>query len=143
MPANKPIAPLTRHRALDGKHFHGWFRDEVYQANVYLLWPFGRRFLPFRDTAGYFKRSHQFIPNNLDDTPDGRCISIPGRGVVIFLSRWRGTPEDHSTLSHEVFHAVSYILDPRGIPYCPGESNEPFAYLLDSLHRRCLQMIMG
>lgn len=117
-----------------------WFYDEAWKQNVYLLWN-------VRGDAAlqkFIKKRFKLDYEPGKDTWDGRCLQVltkdNGRAMVIALKKWEGTPRWHSTLSHECFHAAEWILRIRDVPHCEATS-EVYAYLTESLIRRCLERL--
>lgn len=57
----------------------------------------------------------------------GYTIRFSNEKILIALPSKPIIPEEFGTLSHEIFHACSLILDRAGIELCSG-SNEVYAY---------------
>lgn len=113
------------------------FIDEIYESRFVLLWG---------ATAEQFK---QHIRARYDKSYDGdvdfvgRCFETNAptvHTVIIMLPNWRRTPRGLAILVHELFHAVEYTLRARGIEHT-DETSEAYAYFLDSLVRRCLNIL--
>jgi hypothetical protein len=113
--------------------------DEVYGSHIFFLW------------GGTSQEMAEDVKKNFDSAYDGatdfvaRCWEVPGRDphtVVILLPEWDEiwSPKSISTLVHELFHAVEYILNFHEVEH--GESlSEPWAYYLDSLVRRAMEIL--
>lgn len=115
-------------------------REECYQVNIYLLWP------------AKVQQLERYVQENLDenyrDTDDfvGRCVenisSENGQTIVIALEQFkRNNIQNLTTLAHECFHAAEYILHHRGI-FHSAATSEAYAYLSDSIFRRCLEKLL-
>jgi hypothetical protein len=68
--------------------------------------------------------------NLLEMTPTtkGRTVMLTGNETVIRIKHYPKYPEDNGVLSHEVFHAVTFILNHIGMKLC-RKSDEAYAYL--------------
>ena len=125
----------------------GWFWIETYEAAIHVLWPHKEeKRVTSEHIAGYLNRTFGIDDYKGDGDFNGRCtevVSASGlKGAhVITLAFWDGSPKCHGVLAHEVFHAVEQILSHRGVPMT-NDTSEPWAYLLGSVHRQCLNMIM-
>lgn len=118
----------------------GWFYDETWRQNIYLLWPV----LSASDFTKFIRRQFRQVYEGIDGF-DGRCLNVPTRNgfqIVIGVRSVKLTPEAISTLAHECFHAAEYILEARCVPHSEATS-EVYAYLTDSIVRRCLRVIAG
>ena len=117
------------------------FYDEVWKANVWLVWP--------AKNAQIVKIIRRDLGMKWEppdaDTWAGKCLLIEpkrrGSVQMIVLRGWSLSPESISTLAHECFHAAEYILSGK-VEHCDATS-ECFAYLTDSIMRRCLRLLMG
>lgn len=122
----------------------GQFREETYYADVHILWPEGESRLTTDKVRDYIK-----LWCTVDVTPSedswGELLAgwMDDRSayVIVLYEPWTATPMCISTLVHEVFHCADQILTSRGVFQIPGTDNEPYAYLIDSLFRRCLEII--
>jgi hypothetical protein len=70
----------------------------------------------------------------------GRCVLLPNNTVVIRIYRFPFSPADHGTLSHEIFHAVDFILRDIGMSLLK-ESGEAYAYLIGYLTKEIYKKI--
>lgn len=112
------------------------FTDEVYGSRILLVW----------DTTP--EAFANLIRRKFDKTYDGdsdfegRCIGYtrPCHTVVVCIPKWRRSSHGISVLVHELFHATENIMRYHDIDNCP-ETSEPWAYFLDSLVRRCLEVL--
>lgn len=122
-------------------HWHGWFYDETYRANVDVIWPVNAK------QIAEFTKHRYSIPLEESQPFGAKCVNVTeGNGrqtQLICLAKWPLRPDahDHSFLAHECLHAVSNILDRRGMPLVPHASIEAYTFLLESLVRRCLQVM--
>jgi hypothetical protein len=73
-------------------------------------------------------------------TGRGYCRMLPGGQTVLALKNFSGTPEDHSHLAHEVFHAVESLMRRVGIELSK-KSDEAFAYAIGGLTRSILEQL--
>jgi hypothetical protein len=121
-------------------HWHGWFYDETYRSNIDLIWPVSKRqveqFMKYRFDVEYKCQVHV----------GARVIEYTNNGKgpdhqIICLHEWdRRDSTDVSFLAHECFHAAELILSRRGVLL--GEfTTEPYAYMIESLMRRCLILL--
>lgn len=125
-PVKKKITRVKAH------HFY----EEVYGVNIYVI----NGVSPERLTE--FVQREFKDPNYSDLTEfTGRCVRHPDKGTVVAMRRkFSGHCDEVGLLAHECFHAVEYILSPRGFTH--GEAtSEAFAYLLGSLTRRCFGIL--
>lgn len=60
-----------------------------------------------------------------------------GNGIIE-LPYHPKSPEEIGVAVHEALHAVMHILNYVNIPLYPGESNEPYTYLLENIVRSIL-----
>lgn len=130
---------MIRHR-ING-HYAAWFYDEVYRANVDLIWPVNgpkvEAFIKERFGVKY-KCPKDFGAKVVEMNHDVRGFN---HQVICLRSFTSGDPVDHSFLAHECFHAAEHILSKRGIDLISEATTEPYAYLLESLVRRCLILL--
>jgi hypothetical protein len=59
----------------------------------------------------------------------GRCLLNEENQTLIRLKELK-TPEDYGTLQHELFHAVTFILERIGMEFDLNKSDEAYAYLI-------------
>lgn len=119
------------------------FYDECWKANVWLVWAVNSKQL-----SRIVKKElgQDYMPEN--ESWAGKCLSMDsklqkgGHAVVIALREWSLEPGHISTLAHECFHAAEYILQGR-VEHNPDTTSEVFAYLTDSIVRRCLRLLAG
>lgn len=129
------------------RHNVAWFYDECWRCSIHLLWP-----LPGKELTG--KQIDKYLRNQFkdktgpmeipsDDMFDGRCSELGAEchGVhVISLREWEMTPKWISCLSHECFHATEQALSQRGM-VLNDASSEAYAYLMQSMVKRCLDIL--
>lgn len=61
---------------------------------------------------------------------DGKFVLFPEfNGTVIRMRHYPDNPDRKGTLAHEVFHAVTYILDLIGMDFKINSSDEAYSYL--------------
>lgn len=63
----------------------------------------------------------------------GRCEILPGNQVVIRFKKQPKLAEQVGVIAHEVFHAVTFILERINIPLDLNTSDEAYAYLIGYL----------
>lgn len=115
--------------------------DDCWDADVWILYPCDEPALT-RFVEKKFKKILE-----PDEKPGflGRFVSIEdddgnSLGHVIALSKWRNSPANVAILVHEALHVTHSILSDRGVEL-NDDTSEAFAYLLDSLVRRCLERL--
>ncbi len=65
---------------------------------------------------------------------DGKFVIFPDlNAAVIRMKHFPDYPEGQGTMAHEIFHAVTYILDRVGMELKIGESDEAYSYLVGYL----------
>lgn len=113
------------------------FTDEVYGSDFVLLWNATPEQLNRHILSKYDK--------SYDGDSDfvGRCIEtheLKRHTIIIMLPEWRRTAQGISILVHELLHATERALTCRDIEHT-AETSEAYAYFLDSLTRRCLNIL--
>lgn len=71
---------------------------------------------------------HELV--NMDYTVRGRCVMLPSNQTVIRIKRQPRTHMMVNIIAHEVFHAVTFILDRVGMKLLIGTSDEAYSYLV-------------
>lgn len=110
------------------------FRDETWDFTFHVL---------VGVTAGQTKA---YVDKTLDcdsiesDSFYGVTFTALNHAVIAFSGPFRKTPEGISVLAHEIFHAATQLLVLRDLSL-NEETQEPFAYLMGSLMRRCLERL--
>ncbi len=144
---SKAEEQLTPYWSDIGEHWYGWFYDHVYRFSVHLLWP-----VTGAQYSAWIKRNYGLdVP--VDEFFSGRCAEIlpdDDKGLkgahVIALREWQPEAESISVLTHEALHACEQVMSQRGIEFYwrgQGATNEPWAYLLQSVVYRCTRMLMA
>ena len=65
---------------------------------------------------------------------DGKFIIFHDiNAAVIRMKYFPNYPEGQATMSHEIFHAITYILDKVGMKLKIGKSDEAYSYLIGYL----------
>jgi hypothetical protein len=72
---------------------------------------------------------------NLDDTVRGRCVMLSSNQTVIRLKKQSIACDTMSMISHEVFHATTFILERIGMKMEVLVSDEAYAYIIGFLTR--------
>lgn len=113
------------------------FTDEIYGSHFVIMW---------NGTPEQFsQRIRLRYDKNYDGDGDfvGRCIEIDGpklHTIIIMIPFWHRSATGVSILVHELLHATERALAFRDIEHC-SETSECYAYFLDSLVRRCLNIL--
>ncbi len=126
--------------------FFGWFFIETYKAVVQIVWPIKGRRLTAAQVRAYIKRNFELDYENADSVSHcaGACIEIlgpKGATLILLTQSWEGDADQLAVLAHECFHATDDILSKKGVHMVNNTNNEPHAYLLESIFRRCLEML--
>ncbi len=124
-------------------HWHGWFYDETYRADVDVIWP-----VNLQQVNSFIKEKHGIEPSAEEqETFGAKCVEVTmPNGVqvnIICISEWPRKPDamDYSFVCHECFHAADHILARRGLPLRAYVSSEAYAFLIESLVRRVLTLL--
>lgn len=115
------------------------FADEVYGTNFVII----SDCTPAR--FAWFMHRRYDKSYECDNDLKGQCLahtdSIGIYTIIIYIRCWRNnSPSAIATLAHEAFHAVEDCLDYHGLPHNEG-SSEAWAYYLDFVLRRCLEVL--
>lgn len=78
---------------------------------------------------------------NLPETTRGRCVILPSNRTVIRLKTQPKRHEMMSVISHEVFHATTFILERIGMKMEVMVSDEAYAYLIGYLTNEIVKKI--
>ncbi len=78
---------------------------------------------------------------NLPRTTQGRCIMLDCNQTIIRLKRQLHRHDTLANASHEIFHAVSFILQRIGMKMEVGVSDEAYAYLIAYLSKEIFSRI--
>ena len=134
------LPQLAKVRSRSDDHFVGWFYTETWQASFHLIWPVTQQ-----QTKTYVKQLHGFDLKG-EGSFNGKTIEIIKNGAtgcyIIALRRWYFTPRWISVLTHELQHATTWLLRDRGM-VLNGDSEEAYAYLLESTMRQSLEILNG
>lgn len=109
------------------------FLEATYGANIHVV--------VCRDPGAiekFFDRKFQVELRVEDEL--GMCVNMDDLGIAIVLTDWKKNPQGCAALVHECFHAAEYILKRRDIRHS-RQTSEVFAYLIDSLFLRCLNVL--
>lgn len=66
-------------------------------------------------------------------TVQGRTVMFSSNQTLIRLKEYPRTPTEYGNLQHEIFHAVTFIMDRIGMKLVVTESDEAYAYLVGYL----------
>lgn len=114
--------------------------DECWAIDLWLIWPAGSA------DVNHFLRCEFGIEEKTKDSAFvGRFVEVlesngDEHGGVIALRQWKRNPYYISVLVHECLHATHWFLNRRGLTMT-DDTDEAYAYLLDSLTRRCLEVL--
>lgn len=129
-----PLKVRVRNRRTKVGHFF----DECWRVNFYVLAP------TTDDAVARFIKSQFGKVYESPGTAAGRCFvyTEPGKGmgIIIALYGWEMTSAWLGALAHESFHAAEAVADRSGMPH-GYDSSEAFAYLVESIFRRSLDLI--
>lgn len=78
---------------------------------------------------------------NLPRTTQGRCVMLDCNQTVIRLKRQLFKHQTYSTASHEIFHAVSFIMERVGMKLELRVSDEAYAYLIGYLTKEIFKRL--
>ena len=73
------------------------------------------------------------IINFKSENNKGRYVMFTNGCSLIRLRNKPSTPKDYGYLQHEIFHAVTYILDKIGMEFKLYSSDEAYTYLIQYL----------
>ena len=73
---------------------------------------------------------------NIDEGAPGYTEMLNGN-IFVWLGKFDNTPDSYSNFTHEMFHAMTYALDSRGVKFSV-HNDEPHAYYLGFLIREFL-----
>lgn len=133
------------------KPFARWFPDPVYRVTFFVVCCRSEAFmatltklvaLTDHPRKPAFLRA---VSGSYDDAMEGcngRCFRIDGPKSAAVI--WIQPGVDVSVLVHELWHALFWIFQHRGVRFDAGEgADEPVAYYLQSLMRRALNWSMS
>lgn len=66
----------------------------------------------------------------MSNTVQGRTMMLSCNRTILRMAEIPFSTRDYGYLSHEIFHAVSFILDRVGIKFELCKSDEAYAYLI-------------
>ncbi len=126
----------------------GWFYDPTYRSNIYVMWPEPGKKLTTEHVNDFIrKKFNKKDGPALSDSPFGaKTVELYHNGMQVNLICFHEWPKkpcamDYSFLAHEAFHCAEHILAVRGVSLHTQVSTEPYAYLIESIVRRCLDLI--
>jgi hypothetical protein len=118
-------------------------RDEAWEFDLWVISPATNK-----ELNAFLFRQFGIKEKTNDGTFTGRFVEVfddiaggeTELAGVIALKKWGGTPKCYDTLSHEVLHAVHWLLKNRGLKL-NFKNDEAFCYLLGSLVRRIAEQL--
>lgn len=122
-----------------------FFKDEVYEFNYIVLE--GKETWNYTSIMKFLKKKKieinpsfkSYFENNFDDNVQGTCLHF-GNVVFLFIKQYENKPMWYSTLSHELFHAIDFILNYLEIKLC-HDTQEVYAYYIGFLTNKVLSLI--
>lgn len=122
------------------KYHYGWYFDNVYRINIYLVWP-----CTDEQQRHFFSK---YLDINENYTFDSYASHLPVllskgsiySGSVILLSEWDDIPKCIAALSHECNHLTLALFKHIRTKVISGNS-EPFCYYQEFVFRMCLEAI--
>ncbi len=117
----------------EGGHYAAVIADRCWGISVHLIWPVDRL-----KAAAYIRSDLGIEYDGMDDEWEGLQLGFRATDFVICFREMEG--DVVPLLVHECFHVVESALVARGCLHT-GETNEAWAYLLDSLVRRLLPLL--
>lgn len=79
----------------------------------------------------------------MDESVRGRTLMLDSSQTIIRLKFNKNKNEFISLISHEIFHAVTFILYKIGIVFDINKSDEAYAYLIEYLTKQILDEVYG
>lgn len=120
-------------------HYAAYFFDPIYKASVHVIWPCTKD-----QSNAYCDMQLEQANRRVKEAAAGSCYDIEAdSGVklnVIALAQWPSNRRMLETLCHESFHCAEFIMQRVAISHC-DETSEAWAYLLDSIFGRCLDIL--
>lgn len=74
-------------------------------------------------------------------TVKGRTVMLSTNQTLIRITEMPKTSRDYANLQHEIFHAVTFVMDRIGMKLVLMESDEAYAYLISYLTEKIYQKI--
>jgi hypothetical protein len=109
------------------KHFY--IRPNVFPFDIMVSIEESDKKLIKRFNKYGFKPSDYSELLNMPESTNGRCVMLPSNQTVIRLKIQPTKHQMAGVISHEVFHAVSLIMELIGMPLKVFISCEAYAYL--------------
>ncbi len=111
------------------KEYHVF--DLVYRINIVLV--VGCR----KESSKLIKQVYEVnLDLDIDENAPGYTEMIEG-DIYVWLEKFNDIPDSYSDFVHEMFHAMTYVLDSRGVKFSV-HNDEPHAYYLGFLIREFL-----
>ena len=79
----------------------------------------------------------------MDETVRGRTLMLDSNQTIIRLKFNKNKNEFISLISHEIFHAATFILYKIGLEFDINKSDEAYAYLIEYLTKQILDEVYG
>ena len=76
---------------------------------------------------------------NLPETTAARCVMIPSNLTVIRFKIGDEIRHDH--IAHEIFHAVTFIMERVGMEFIVMKSDEAYAYLIGYITKKVYEIL--
>lgn len=110
-----------------------------------IVYPFDVMF-SFNETDRELKKHLKNYKIEVNDitlsfTERGRTTMFEGNQTIIRLKSFPTNSEDYGYLAHEIFHAVTIIMDRIGMKFNPFKSDEAYAYLIGYLTQKIYEKL--
>lgn len=92
------------------------------------------------NNLGVFEGFDELIMN---ETTRGRTLMLDSNQTIIRLKFNKNRNEFISLISHEIFHAVTFVLYKIGLEFDINKSDEAYAYLIEYLTKQILDEVYG
>ena len=76
---------------------------------------------------------------NLPETTAARCVMLPSNLTVIRFKIGDEIRHDH--IAHEIFHAVTFIMERVGMEFIVMKSDEAYAYLIGYITKKVYEIL--
>jgi hypothetical protein len=77
----------------------------------------------------------------MSNTVKGRTVMLQSNQTIIRLRKQRLEHSTYGTLSHEIFHAITFILDKIGMTFNIDYNDEGYAYLIEYVTKEAYKNI--
>lgn len=95
-----------------------------------------RSLKPYNLGEDNMKEALRWSPTNR-----GRCVQFSTGQTLIRMPAIPKTPTQLGTLSHEIFHSVSFVLDRVGVKFMMDVSDEVYAHAIGEITQRVHEIL--